>query len=302
MKDGSFFIRVWMEETRFEARPRPQFQANRFYRPGSVDIQRPGVSKSRATEVISPCTNVFINYIPSEFRENDLRKLCSCFGKIIASKIMINLDTGQSKCFGFVRFETLEQAGNAIKHLNGMEVGNKKLLAKYAESQEKKEKASVTVYVKRLPMCIGEHDVRQLFSRFGEIVDTAPHCIETLEPQYWRCFVTYRDYKSAQTAIDTMNNVIVANGTRPIHVRYADESKMSQNMFTGPTGPMVARRDVNITRRSYGPQTVNPMGMSGHTSLPAMTDLFAPMSMSMGEEALDSADPMRLLPSFLLQE
>lgn len=290
----------------FEARPRPQFQGGMFQRPQRMD-DSPRSGGSRSGEVISPCTNVFINYIPADFRENELRKLCSSFGKIIASKIMINLETGQSKCFGFVRFETLEQAENAIKGLNGLEVGNKKLLAKYAESQEKKEKASVTVYVKRLPMCVRVPDVEKLFSQFGTIVETIPHCIDHLEPQYWRCFVKYQDCRAAQQAIDTMNNGIVAAGTRPIHVRYADESRMSQNVHVhGAPGPMVSRRDVYVARRSYGQQPVhyNQVSNPGPTVVREQSvDLFQlPRDLSMDEEALDSPDPMRLLPRFLFED
>ncbi|OHT02940.1 hypothetical protein TRFO_29815 [Tritrichomonas foetus] len=178
----------------------------------------------------TPSTNVFINYIPAEFTEADLRILCSEYGEIMTSKIMINLETGQSKCFGFVRFRTLEQAQLAIQNLNGRQIGNKRLLAKYAESQEKKEKASMTVYIKRLPMTINSYQVTQLFSQFGEIIQIVPHVLDTIDPQFWRCFVRYTSFEAASAAIATMNNQIVAAGSRPIHVRYADESRLSGSL------------------------------------------------------------------------
>ena len=226
----------------YEARPRPNVN---FHRTGRATSQRvannmnPNGLRTRPRSInsgnssdheIEPSTNVFINYIPAEFTEVDLRRLCMEYGEIMTSKIMINLETGQSKCFGFVRFNTLEQAQNAIKGLNGRTVGNKRLLAKYAESHEKKETASMTIYIKRLPMAINTVQVTQLFSQFGEIIQIVPHVLDTIDPQYWRCFIRYTSFESASEAISAMNNQIVVQGSRPIHVRYADESRLSGSL------------------------------------------------------------------------
>lgn len=216
----------------------PRARPGNFRQAGKATSQRvssltPGVpfkyhsAASGSDHEIEPSTNVFINYIPAEFTESDLRTLCSQYGDIMTSKIMINLETGQSKCFGFVRFKTLQQAQKAIQGLNGRAVGNKHLLAKYAESHEKEEKASMTIYIKRLPMTIQVQHVTNLFSQFGEIVQIVPHVLDTIDPQYWRCFIRYTTYASASNAIAGMNNQIVVQGSRPIHVRYADESKLS---------------------------------------------------------------------------
>ena len=210
---------------------------------------------------------------------------------------MINLETGESRCFGFVRFETLEQAENAIKNLNGREIENKWLLAKYAESHEKNEKASNTVYVKRLPMTVTVADVHRMFSQFGQIVDTIPHWMENIDPQYWRCFVKFNTFQEATAAISAMNNQIVAPNTRPIHARFADESRMSQSFTNG--GP-------TITRSSYQGHTPGPfpdprfqpvMPLRQHSA--AVFDLTPQLP---GSEYFDGTDQMQLLPSFLRQQ
>lgn len=209
-------------------RPRPRYsQFNVDRASGTQMPYKPGPNKRPKSQNIEPSTNVFINYIPPEFNEADLRALCAPYGKIVCSKIMINLETGQSKCFGFVRFETLSQAQAAIKELNGMVIGSKKLLAKYAQSREKKERAAMTIYIKRLPMDINEDQVTQLFSQFGDIIQITHHTLTTQDPQYWRCFVRYSSFEAAANAIAQMNNQIIVPNTRPIHVRYADESRLS---------------------------------------------------------------------------
>jgi RNA recognition motif-containing protein len=170
---------------------------------------------------------VFVNYIPAEFTEADLRSLCAPYGTILCSKIMINLETGESKCFGFVRFSSLPEAHAAIQGLNGRQIGAKRLLAKYAESREKKERASTMLYVKRLPVAVSQARIAELFAAFGEIVELTPHVLDAAEPQFWRCVIRYSNFAAAAAAIAAMNNQIIAPDTRPIHVRYADESRMS---------------------------------------------------------------------------
>ena len=216
------------------ARPRTKRPSAQRAARGTMQVVQGRVPMNRArpkSTNIQPSTNVFINYIPAEFTEADLRQLCAEYGEIVCSKIMINLETGQSKCFGFVKFATLAQAQAAIKGLNGREIGPKRLLAKYAESKERQETISTMIYVKRLPATVGPEFVAHLFSRFGQILGVTPHMIETIDPQYWRCFVQFSSYNAAAAAIATMNNQIIVAGSRPIHVRYADESRMSGTML-----------------------------------------------------------------------
>ena len=216
-----------------------------FQRPASTSFQRTPYQNKRRSQNIEPSTNVFISYIPPDFTEQDLRNLCSQYGEIICSKIMINLQTGQSKCFGFVKFKDLSQATAAIKGINGMQVRNKKLLAKYAESQEKKETVSRMLFIKRIPIFVDTNTVISLFSRFGDILSVSPcHKIEGPEQKYWGCFIQYPSIQSATAAIDEMNNQIIAPGTMPIHVTYADESRHIGQYFTPP--PPVATPDFAV--------------------------------------------------------
>jgi RNA recognition motif-containing protein len=150
---------------------------------------------------------------------------------------MINLETGQSKCFGFVRFSTLPEAQAAIRGLNGRQIGSKRLLAKYAESREKQEQASTMIYVKRLPVTIDHTVVIDLFGRFGQIVDVTPHDIDSIDPQCWRCVIRYATVAAATSAIQAMNNQIVVANSRPIHVRFADESRMSGSFLLPTESP-----------------------------------------------------------------
>ena len=91
-------------------------------RPRSEYIQRTSAGTRRPrSQVIKPSPNVFINYIPPHYTEADLRQLCAPYGEIVSSKIMINLDTGQSKCFGFVKMRDINQATAVIHGIDGID-------------------------------------------------------------------------------------------------------------------------------------------------------------------------------------
>lgn len=174
------------------------------------------------SNIVDPSTNLFVNYLPSSFDDNDLRNLFSPYGQIVTSKIMVNLETGESKCFGFVRLATLEQAQHAIEDLNGKHLGYKRLLVKYAESKEKNDTESNLIYIKQMPVSIDTNTVAQLFAPYGNLVQVVPHMIDSNDPSVYRCYVRYDSIKSASKAIFEMNNKIIVPGTKPIHVRYAD--------------------------------------------------------------------------------
>jgi RNA recognition motif-containing protein len=150
---------------------------------------------------------------------------------------MVNLETGQSKCFGFVRFAELSEDQEAIHGLNGRLIGGKRLLAKYSESREKVFPPSPIVYVKQLPLVIERDQVATLFGKFGQIIDITPHLLDSVDPQFWRCVIRYSTIGAATAAVAEMNNQVVVAGSRPIHVRFADQSRMSGS-FTIRGGPM----------------------------------------------------------------
>ena len=85
----------------------------------------------------NPSSNIFINYLPQEFTKKELVQLFSPFGKIQSAKVIINLTTGISKCYGFVRFASIYSAQQAVLALNGMVIPkyNKTLLVKFAGSK-----------------------------------------------------------------------------------------------------------------------------------------------------------------------
>ncbi|UJR26490.1 hypothetical protein I4U23_007817 [Adineta vaga] len=79
-------------------------------------------------QIIGPVgSNLFIYHLPSEFTDHDLAEIFSPFGNILSAKVFIDKITNRSKCFGFISYDNIYSAHQAIKQMNGFHIGFKRL-------------------------------------------------------------------------------------------------------------------------------------------------------------------------------
>lgn len=71
--------------------------------------------------------NLFLFHLPIEWTEEDLTKFFSPFGNVISARIMCEKETGKSKGFGFISYDSKISAINAVKMMNGYQVLGKRL-------------------------------------------------------------------------------------------------------------------------------------------------------------------------------
>jgi hypothetical protein len=68
--------------------------------------------------------NLFIFHIPNHFTNLDMWHLFCHYGNLLSVRIMVEKDTGRSRGFGFVSYDSPDAAAMAIKELNGFVVGS----------------------------------------------------------------------------------------------------------------------------------------------------------------------------------
>jgi RNA recognition motif-containing protein len=66
--------------------------------------------------------NLFIFHIPNHFTNVDMYQLFVPYGNLLSVRIMVEKDTGRSRGFGFVSYDSPDSAALAIKELNGFAV------------------------------------------------------------------------------------------------------------------------------------------------------------------------------------
>ena len=80
--------------------------------------------------------NVFVGGLSPEIDEAYLADTFSSFGPVTFARIMRDAETGLSKGFGFVAFDSFTAADSAISAMNGQFLGNRVIAVSYAQKKE----------------------------------------------------------------------------------------------------------------------------------------------------------------------
>ncbi|KAJ5219221.1 uncharacterized protein N7498_001320 [Penicillium cinerascens] len=154
--------------------------------------------------------NVFIKNLDNAIDNKALHDTFAAFGNILSCKVAQD-EFANSKGYGFVHYETAEAANQAIKHVNGMLLNDKKVFVghhiskKDRQSKFEEMKANYTnIYVKNLELEISDDEFRVMFEKFGEITSaTLSHDQDGKSRGFG--FVNYSTHESAQAAVEEMN-------------------------------------------------------------------------------------------------
>lgn len=83
--------------------------------------------------------NIFVAKLSPITTGEDLQQLFQEYGRVTSAKVLIDRETGRSKCFGFVEMEDYEEGNNAVNALNGAELHGCMIIVKVARPREASE-------------------------------------------------------------------------------------------------------------------------------------------------------------------
>jgi polyadenylate-binding protein len=154
--------------------------------------------------------NIFIKNLDAAIDNKALHDTFAAFGNILSCKVAQD-ETGASKGYGFVHYETDEAAAAAIKHVNGMLLNEKKVYVgphipkKDRQSKFEEMKANFTnVYVKNINPDASDDDFRQLFEKFGDVTSSSLARDGEGKSRGFG-FVNFTTHEAAAKAVDDLN-------------------------------------------------------------------------------------------------
>nr|CAI5865222.1 unnamed protein product [Callosobruchus analis] len=235
-------------------------------------------------------TNVYVKNFGEELTEEQLRTMFEKFGKITSLKIM-NKEDGKSKGFGFVAFESPEDAEAAVEALNGKELIDGKPLyvgraQKKAERQQELKRRfealkmerlnryqGVNLYVKNLDDTIDDERLRKEFTPFGTITSAKVMMEEGRSKGFG--FVCFSSPEEATKAVTEMNGRIV--GSKPLYVALAQRKEDRKAHLTS----QYMQRMANMRMHQMG-QFIQPGASSGYfvPTIPAAQRFYGPAQMA----------------------
>ncbi|RYP47934.1 hypothetical protein DL768_006089 [Monosporascus sp. mg162] len=154
--------------------------------------------------------NIFIKNLDAAIDNKALHDTFAAFGNILSCKVAQD-ENGNSKGYGFVHYETDEAAAQAIKHVNGMLLNEKKVYVghhiakKDRQSKFEEMKANFTnVYVKNINTEATEDEFRQLFEKYGDVTSSSLARDGEGKSRGFG-FVNFTTHESAAKAVEELN-------------------------------------------------------------------------------------------------
>ncbi|KAK6850715.1 hypothetical protein PG987_000349 [Apiospora arundinis] len=155
--------------------------------------------------------NIFIKNLDAAIDNKALHDTFAAFGNILSCKVAQD-ETGASKGYGFVHYETDEAAAAAIKHVNGMLLNEKKVYVghhipkKDRQSKFEEMKANFTnVYVKNIATDASDDQFRDLFTQYGDVTSSSLARDSEGKSRGFG-FVNFTTHEAAAKAVDELNN------------------------------------------------------------------------------------------------
>jgi len=191
-------------------------------------LSSPSPSTTSSNGPIQPSTNIYIRNLSSTTTDDSLYQMCKQYGTIVSAKAMVDIRTNECKGFGFVMYETEEQARKAIDALNKLKYYVSFARSGTPSSQESyssrlknlEDSTSMNIYISNLPIDVDEKQLLNLFKPHKVL----SHRILRNEDGVSRGvgFARFSTRAAAQSVIDTYNNTMLPNSDHPLQVRFAD--------------------------------------------------------------------------------
>nr|DAD44535.1 TPA_asm: hypothetical protein HUJ06_002765 [Nelumbo nucifera] len=165
-------------------------------------------------------TNLYVKNLDHDLTEDLLLDKFSDFGKVCNVVIMKD-NQGKSKGFGFINFESAEDAKKAVEAMNGAKLGSKTLYVGRAQKKAEREKIlkhtyeelqnkqtdnmkNSNVYVKNLDVSVDDSKLQELFSSCGKITSARVMHYDDGRSKGFG-FVSFSTPKEAKKALNTLN-------------------------------------------------------------------------------------------------
>lgn len=149
--------------------------------------------------------NIFVKNIATTIDNKGLFDLFSVFGNILSCKV-VNDESGDSKGYGYVHFETAEAAEEAIAKLNQCTIDEHVVTVGFFLRRQDRagENDWTNLYLKQFPLHWDDEKLTSVFGEYGEIASVFISKDETGKSKGFG-FIDYKEHESAAKALAELN-------------------------------------------------------------------------------------------------
>lgn len=179
-------------------------------------------------------TNLYFSNMPHSISSEVLGSIAQDYGEIQNAKVIINLQTGISKGFGFVNFRRPQDALNALNSLNGKEYDGRRISVVYATPAPSEKESNTNVYAKGVPPHFTSDDLRDFFANYGEVKQCTILLDSNTKQSRGIGLIRFATVEDAERAVEVTNNQPMPGTNSPLSVSFAltKEEKKSREKKT----------------------------------------------------------------------
>ncbi|HWZ35369.1 MAG TPA: hypothetical protein VNW51_04380 [Mucilaginibacter sp.] len=83
---------------------------------------------------------IFVAKLPYQYESADVSELFAPYGEVSSANVIMDRETGRSKCYAFVEMPDDDQAQQAITNLDGKSILDKEIAVSQAKEKERTER------------------------------------------------------------------------------------------------------------------------------------------------------------------
>ncbi|MFD2870980.1 RNA recognition motif domain-containing protein [Mucilaginibacter ximonensis] len=83
---------------------------------------------------------IFVAKLPYQYESADVSELFAPYGEVSSANVIMDRETGRSKCYAFVEMPDDDQAQEAISNLDGKSILDKEIAVSQAKEKERTER------------------------------------------------------------------------------------------------------------------------------------------------------------------
>jgi len=174
--------------------------------------------------------NIYIKNLAPNVDNKGLYDTFSVFGNILSCKVAMN-ETGVSKGYGYVHYETAESAEDAISKFNGNFIEDLPVtVTHFVPSQRRpNQNAWTNIYVKQFPETWTEQKLAEVFGAIGPIQSCH---LKVDEEGKSKCFgfVNFQQHPDAEKAVAELHDKVIEENFTLYVARHQKKAEHQRNL------------------------------------------------------------------------
>ncbi|KAI1773987.1 RNA-binding domain-containing protein, partial [Hypoxylon cercidicola] len=193
------------------------------------------VEETSAPPTIPPSRQIFVSNMSFDVTETHLRDAFTKYGEIVSHRIGRD-GRGLSRGFGFVTFETVEDAQRAVDESNQSFWHGRRINVAFKKPEGDRVKKSgnqlegptSSLYIGNIPYETSDADLNKIFRELDNVVDVRVAVDRNTGWPRGFAHADFVDVESAQKAFEQLNSIQL--GGRSLRIDYAERRPATNKM------------------------------------------------------------------------